>query len=105
MDQITQIIDLAIAINKKNKKRGLHQSDVEQFINLWETHKDNPETKSIRVYSCEGFVARAYKWRADICYLNAQRMEDNSWSFTASVTDAKRSHGAGALATINGRAA
>jgi hypothetical protein len=91
--------------NGTRKARTLDARDAERFTELFNQHKDNQEVHTIRVYSGQGFVANAYKYRADICALQATRQANGEWDIRGIVVDAKRSHGNGALATVNGRAA
>lgn len=75
--------------------RELTRDDLERFDGLCEA---NP-SKRVRVYSERGFVARAYKWRCDIEWIERGAAGDVTHGFSG----AQRSHGDGPLATINGR--
>jgi hypothetical protein len=93
-------------INSHRRNRTLDVADTRRFAELFEANRDNSEVHTIRVYSHQGFVANAYKYRADICFLQAVRNQVNgSWHIGGGVVDAKRSHGNGSLATINSRPA
>jgi len=96
---------IAKKINGKRRKRTLDEKDIARFIALFAEYEHNPDIRSIRVYSGQGFVANAYKYRADICAIEATRDGEGNWKVHGIVVDAKRSHSAGALTTINGRAA
>jgi len=90
--------------NGTRKTRILSQSDVEQFVSLVNEKETDLTVKTIRVYSSEGFVPNSYKYRSYISYLQAERdAETGKFNVFARTCDAKRSHGSGALVTINGR--
>ena len=95
---------IAARINGKRKDRIITNSDITRFQDLFNAHENDDAAYSIRVYSEHGFVANAYKSRCEISYLFANRTEDG-WQIGGSTCDAKRSHGNGALATINSRSA
>ena len=96
---------LATEINGRNRNRTLTLGDVAKFAELLETNRDNAKVTSIRVYSNQGFVPNSYKHRANIAALNATRNEAGEFVVSGGWFDAHRSHGNGALVTINGRAA
>lgn len=99
----TDLIEKVAKANSSRKTRILRQSDIQQFIEL--VNEATPETHTIRVYSSDGFVPNAYKYRADISYLQANRNpETGEFEIGASTCDAKRSHANGSLVTVNGRA-
>lgn len=101
-----QIAEAAKKANGTRRSRILSNSDMAEFEQLVEAHKDDPEIRTIRVYSHEGFVPNSYKYRADISVLEAVRSsETGQFSIHGFTVDAKRSHGNGALVTINSRAA
>lgn len=98
-----------IMIAKDKANSGLRQrkignyevADLEEAVKL---HADNQSVKTIRVYSYQGFVPNAYKYRCLIAFIEAVRQENGEFKFYGGQTDAKRSRGNGALLTINGRA-
>lgn len=90
--------------NANRRSRTISQEDMEKFEQLVEEYKNDSSITSIRVYSGEGFVPNAYKWRADISYLQGLRTTSGEFSISGMVTDAKRSYGTGALVTVNGKA-
>lgn len=99
VEELKQKVDNA---NGSRKTRILHPGDVKNFVEL--INNATPEQKTIRVYSSDGFVPKSYKYRCAISYLQATRNpETGEFQIGASTTDAKRSHGSGALVTINGR--
>lgn len=96
--------DLQEKVQKANgtrKARILRPADVAQFVEL--VNNATPEQHTIRVYSSDGFVPNSYKYRADISYLQATRLESGEFQIGAGTVDAKRSHGNGSLVTINSR--
>jgi hypothetical protein len=101
-----EIKELAAKINGRARNRTIGQREIETFAELVDENKDNSEVTTIRVYSAQGFVANAYKWRAEIAALTAARnAETGQFEIGGGWFDAHRSHGQGALITINGRAA
>lgn len=102
LDNLETIIK---TVNGTRRNRTLSLADGELFSELFTEHKDDPEIHTIRVYAHQGFVPHAYKYRCDISALVANRnKETGEWSIGGIVVDAKRPHGQGPLATINGRA-
>jgi len=65
-------------------------------------YQDDPDKVVIRVYG--GFVANSYKYPAPTSVLEAHRAEDGTWDVVGFETEGKRSHGNGALVTVNARA-
>lgn len=104
VDEIDESEILAVAqrINGRRRTRTIDKRDVSLFAQTLRERFDNAQI--VRVYSSDGFVANSYKYRADIVYLQAVKVE-NGWRIEASTTDAKRSYGAGARITVDGRAA
>lgn len=100
-----EITEIANKANGSRRNRTIGERDVARFVDLFTQHENNPDTHTIRVYSGQGFVANAYKYRAEIVALEATRDTEKNWRVYGIVVDAKRSHGNGALATVNGRAA
>ena len=96
---------LANSINGRARNRTLTKNDIQTFMDLVNEHRDNTATHTIRVYSAHGFVANAYKYRADIACLTATRNADGLLEIRGGWVDGHRSHGQGALITINNRAA
>lgn len=100
-----EIKELARKINGRARNRTLCQHDIDRFVELVEMHKNNPEVTAIRVYSWDGFVPHAYKWRAEIAALTAVRnAESGELVIGGGWFDAHRPHGNGALVTVNQRA-
>ena len=95
---------IAARINGKRKDRIITNSDITRFQDLFNAHENDDAAYSIRVYSEHGFVPNSYKWRAEISYLSATRTSAG-WQISGSTCDAKRSHGNGALSTVNSRSA
>ena len=100
-ETIQKVMEIAKQVNGRRKNRILFLSDVED---LFDCIAEHPDAGAIRSYSKHGFVANAYKWRAEIVYCQATRNEDGSWSVGVYVTDAKRPYGNGSLLTVDGRA-
>lgn len=101
-----QASDLEKSVSKANGKRRtrvLNQGDVDRFVELVNENANNPQIRTIRVYSSQGFVPNSYKYRADISCLEATRQENGEFKCGALTVNAKRPHGSGALVTINGR--
>lgn len=100
-----EITTIANKTNGTRRNRIISERDIARFFDLFTQHENSPEVHTIRVYSGQGFVANAYKYRAEIVALEATRDAEKNWRVYGLVVDAKRSHGGGALATVNGRAA
>lgn len=90
-------------VNGKRKSRIIRDEDVEIFNEIFESHKDDPAVKTIRVYPRDAFVPNAYKYRADTSIIFARRDETQGWVIGASTLDAHRKYGAGKRYTINNR--
>ena len=98
-----ELLEMAAKVNGRARNRIIGKVEAEI---LMDTVASAPEkAHTIRVYSRDGFVPNSYKYRAEIRYFEATRTDSGEWKYTASYCDAKRSHGNGALVTINGRAA
>ncbi len=59
--------------NGSRRQRTLSANDAAKFEALVDENKDNQAVTSIRVYSSEGSVPNAYKYRAEISVLQAAR--------------------------------
>ena len=105
MFNLTNEIQKSVAkANGRRKSRTLGKADVEIFFDTLNANSNDPKVNIIRRYSGEGFIPNNYKWAAEISFLQATRdAETGQWNIAAHTTDAKRSHGNGALTTINGR--
>lgn len=90
--------------NSGLRQRKIGEREMVDLENAVTESADNPAVKTIRVYSYQGFVPNAYKYRCQIAYIEAVRQENGEFKFYGGQTDAKRSRGNGALLTINGRA-
>lgn len=101
MKTLDELLEMAKVANGRAKNRTIGKAEAEILLEKIATAKDDAHT--IRVYSRQGFVANSYKWRAKICYFEANKV-DGQWSIIATSGDAKRSYGNGALVTVNGRA-
>ena len=99
-ETIEQIMTVAKLVNGQRRNRILFLSDVEDLMDAIDQH---PDAKTIRSYSKHGFVANSYKWRAEIVYCQATKNDNDSYDIVVRNADAKRSFGAGALVTIDGR--
>ena len=97
-DEIQKSIDNA---NGRRRNRTLDAKDVEIFFSILNEVAETAHT--VRRYSGDGFVPNSYKYRAEISYIEANKI-DNEWHIAASTCDAKRSYGNGSLTTINGKA-
>lgn len=97
------VMELAKKANGRSRRRTIGKTEVNEMMELIAAAGDHVHT--IRVYSFDGFVPNSYKWPVSICYLEARRGEDGEFAVIATTTDAKRSHGNGALVTVNGRVA
>lgn len=102
---VEQLVEMAKTVNGKARNRTVATREAQEIIDLVDQHRENQDTHTIRVYSRDGFVANAYNYRADIRYFEATRNADGEFVIKAGMTGAKRSHGSGALVTINGRSA
>lgn len=98
-----EILKMAEAANDRRRTRTITQDEVGHLINRLRKHRRNPEVRTIRVYSADGFVPNSYKYRADITRLTAERT-DGGWSVFAEVVGAQRPRGQGSQVTINNRA-
>jgi hypothetical protein len=103
MQTITDLMDMARAANGRARTRTLTHAEAQEMLDLI-THAAE-DTHTIRVYSRDGFVPNSYFGRADIRYFEAKRQTDGTFTVIATYTGAKRSHGNGALVTINSRSA
>ena len=103
MYTLNELMKMAKRANGRNRRRTIGKAEAETILSLVESADDKAHT--IRVYSGDGFVPNSYKWPVSIAYFEAQRQENGDWRIIATSCDAKRSHGNGALTTINGRAA
>ena len=101
MYTIDSLMEMAEKANGRRRRRILTESEASTLVNLMENAAENIHI--IRVYSQEGFVANSYKSAAPISYFFARKDDSGEWVVNASVTDAKRSYGQGALVTVNGR--
>jgi len=100
--------EIKTAVSKANgtrRQRVLSQKDVEIFLQVLNDNADNENIHTVRRYSGDGFVPNSYKYQDEISYIEAYRSGAGEWRIYATTTEAKRSRGAGALTTINGRAA
>jgi hypothetical protein len=95
-------MEKAKKVNGRARTRTIGKAEAQEIIELVANADESIHT--IRVYSRDGFVPNSYKYRCDIRYFEAIRKSDG-FVIRASYGDAKRSHGQGALVTINGRAA
>lgn len=99
---IDSLMEMAVVANGRRRNRTIGEIEAGILLDLLEKAKVDEKIKEIRVYSRQGFVANAYRSRCDISYFSATRHGDE-FRVSAYVTDAKRSHGQGALVTVNGR--
>lgn len=98
---IDSLMEMAAVVNGRRRRRILDESDAAKLLQFM---ADAPEdTRTIRVYSSEGFVANSYRSAAPISYFFARKDGNGEWIVNANVTDAKRSYGRGALVTVNGQ--
>lgn len=78
---------------QRRKRRTLTTSDVDRAEALAESARTY-----VRVYSRDGFVPNAYKYRAEIQYVQGMRASPGEpWAWSVSWTGAHRSYGAGML--------
>ncbi len=101
MITIESLMEMASEVNGRRRNRILTVREAYEFMDLLDNAAEN--TKQIRVYSFQGFVANSYKSRAPISYFYATRLPNGDFKIGASTCDAKRSYGHGALITINGK--
>lgn len=101
MQTINELMEMAKRVNGRARARTIGRDEAQEIIDL--VAKADETVNTIRVYSREGFVPNSYKYRCDIRYFEANRKE-GKLVIGASYGDAKRSHGNGALVTVNGRA-
>ena len=74
--------------------REIYESDLNDLI------KSCPKAKKrVRVYSQDGFVSNAYKWRCRIQYIEATA-KGGEWHIRLGDTSAQRSYGEGAHIVI-----
>jgi len=102
MSEIAMFRDEAAAAPVRATRRALRPSDIDTLIELVSTAR-----KSVRVYSSAGFVPNAYRFRCQIQYIEALAPAEpgERWTIRTAWTGAQRSHGAGALRVVDGRAA
>lgn len=100
-----QLVEMASAVNGRARSRTIGQKEAQTILGLVAQHQNSQEVHTIRVYSNGGFVANSYNFRADVRYFEATRNELGEFVVRAGSCDAHRSHGSGALITINGRVA
>ena len=91
MNQI-EILQAAKTIEGKRRSRTLSESDAADFLRLT---AENPGCR-VRVYSKDGFVPNAYKYRAPITYVECQP----DGTVIVRETDAKRSNGNGSTRVV-----
>jgi len=99
---IVEVLNQARAIQGRRKSRTLEPRNIERALDEMTEH---PEFSRIRVYSSQGFVPNAYKYRVMLSYVEIMRQEDGTCKIYAAECDAKRPHSSGALVTVDGRAA
>jgi hypothetical protein len=99
----TTLLEKALALAGKRRNRTIGKKEIEKLCEL--DRKTSLNGKSIRVYSRDGFVANSYNkgFFTPIDFI--ERWYDNGVKkFTVSQAGANRSHGNGALVTVNGKA-
>lgn len=99
---LESLMELAKSANGTARNRTIGEKEAAEMLELLGQHENDESIKTIRVYSHQGFVPNSYKYRCDIRYFEATRA-DGGFKVIASFTGAKRSHGNGALVTVNGR--
>jgi len=99
--EINKMIKAAKEMKGKRRNRFIDESEINIMAKL--DRKRSLNGKTIRVYSKDGFVANSYKYRADIDAIERTYI-DNKKVFAVIQVGAKRSHGGGALVTVNSRA-
>lgn len=87
-----QILEAAKTIEGKRRQRTLTETDAADFLQLAAA---NPGCR-VRVYSADGFVPNAYKYRAPITYVECQP----DGTVAVRETDAKRSNGGGSTRVV-----
>jgi type IV pilus biogenesis protein CpaD/CtpE len=87
-----QILEAAKTIEGKRRQRTLAETDAADFLQLTAA---NPGCR-VRVYSAQGFVPLAYKYRAPITYIESQP----DGTVTVREADAKRSNGDGSTRVV-----
>lgn len=81
---------------QRPRKRALGVSDIDRAAELAQSARIY-----VRVYSSSGFVPNAYKWRAEIQYIQAARAsESDAWAWSIGWTGAHRPNGRGSLEVI-----
>jgi hypothetical protein len=100
MQTINDLMDMAKKINGRARSRTIGEDEAKEMLELVANADDAVHT--IRVYSGQGFVPNSYKYRCEIRYFEATRKE-GQFVIGAGYGDAKRSHGNGALVTVNKR--
>ncbi len=100
MQTINDLMEMAKKVNGRARNRTIGEVEAKEIMELVANADDM--TNTIRVYSRDGFVPNSYKYRCEIRYFEATRKE-GKLVIGAGYGDAKRSHGNGALVTVNGR--
>lgn len=63
-------------------------------VEIKEAHKALPAAKQrVRVYSAAGFVPNSYRYRCDIQFVEAIKVDDETWDWNLSWGRAQRSNG------------
>lgn len=106
MYQLTKEVQNKVkAINGKRRTRTLSDSDIAIFYAKLNEMAGDEKVHTVCVYSSDGFVANSYRYPAPISVIEANRNETGDFNISVFTVDAKRSHGIGALVTVNGRSA
>ena len=103
MYTLENLMELAKSANGRAKKRTIGKGEAAEMLGLLEKYQNDENVEVIRVYSQQGFVPNSYKFRCDIRYFEAKKV-DGIFKVLASFSSAQRSRGHGALVTVNGRA-
>lgn len=97
---IDRIMEQAKTVDGKRRNRILYRGDARDLLKLISEH---PEARTVRSYSRDGFVANSYKYQSHITRATGTRKDDGTWSIVVDTGSANRSHGEGALLTVDNR--
>ena len=100
--EYNKLINDAASLRGKRRNRFLSSTEVNHMRDL--DRKSSLNGKKIRIYSDDGFVPNSYKYNARIDYIERWYDENGKKHFSVGQTGASRSHGNGALCTVDNRA-
>lgn len=97
---MTTITKIARSLRGQLGKPGLATKRACDVRDILIAIKESAHAKRrVRVYSSDGFVARSYKYRCQIQYVEGVKSDDG-WRFSVGWTGAQRPHGTGSLVVV-----